>query len=63
MKEKNDLTWLIETNDAVQGASQCLFENDGITEVGIVLYTAAGEIALTKGELQRIIDDIDTGNG
>lgn len=41
-------------------ASDALFENDGIQEKGIVFYPLSGEeIALTKSELQRIIDQLD----
>lgn len=58
MYESNEWDWIEQATSAK--ADDALFENDGETEKGIVFYPHNNEhIALTKSELQRIIDQLN----
>lgn len=63
LTEETEFKWLTETNDLIIGASQVLFENRGSTEPGIALITPHGQIALTRSELQRMINELEAPLG
>lgn len=58
-KYTDEFSWLTETNEALLGATETLFEDDGKAEKGIVFLTKAGDIALTLSELKRLVDEIE----